>query len=104
MPKRKSFFRLRRRKLNSKGTIMSQAKVDKRKQEKLHRKEIMRKQKIKHYTALCLTAIIGVGIVGYIGYSAYDAVKGTNTSSTSAESVEVNMSAISDYTNSLSND
>ncbi len=83
---------------------MSQAKVDKRKQEKLHRKEIMRKQKIKHYTALCLTAIIGIGIVGYIGYSAYDAAKGSNSSTASSESVEVNMSALSDYTSSLSND
>ncbi len=83
---------------------MSQAKVDKRKQEKLHRKEIMRKQKIKHYAALCLTAVIGIGIVGYIGYSAYDAAKGTNTSTTSTETVEVNMDAISDFTSSLSSD
>ena len=84
---------------------MSQAKVDKRKQEKLHRKEIMRKQKIRHVSALALTAVICVGIVGYIGYSAYDTVKGTNSSSsTTSESVEVNMSAISDYTSSLSAD
>lgn len=51
---------------------MSQEKVDRYKQEKANRKQIMRKEKIANVVRKCIVAVIGVGLIGWIGYSAYD--------------------------------
>lgn len=51
---------------------MSQEKVDRYKQEKANRKQIMRKEKIANVVRKCVVAAIGVVLIGWIGYSAYD--------------------------------
>lgn len=54
---------------------MSQSKVDKRRYEKKHRKEIMRKQKIKKVLAITATVAVILAIVGSIaGVSIYKAI------------------------------
>lgn len=45
---------------------MSQSKVDQRKYEKKHRKEILRKQKVKKVLAVTITIVVIAGIVGSI--------------------------------------
>ena len=55
---------------------MSQAKVDRYKEEKKNRKKIMAKEKrmrIAGYVAGCLVAVGIIGWAGYSGYSAYEA-------------------------------
>ena len=42
---------------------MSQSKVDQRKYEKKHRKEILRKQKVKKVLAVTITIVVIAGIV-----------------------------------------
>ena len=57
---------------------MSQAKVDRYKEEKKNRKKIMAKEKrmrIAGYVAGCLVA---AGIIGWAGYSGYSAMKQAN--------------------------
>ena len=51
---------------------MSQAKVDKYKQEKANRKKIMRKEKIANRLRKCAVAIVAAALVVWIGYSAYN--------------------------------
>ena len=51
---------------------MSQAKVDKYKQEKANRKEIMRKEKLQNTIRRCVVGVVAVALMGWIGYSAYN--------------------------------
>ena len=54
---------------------MSQSKVDQRKYEKKHRKEILRKQKVKKVLAVTITIVVIAGIVGSIaGVKIYKAI------------------------------
>lgn len=77
---------------------MSQAKVDRYKAEKANRKEIMKKEKMKKTLHRCVTAVVCAAIVGWFGYSVY----GTYESNKAKESVEIDYSAISDFTSTLS--
>ncbi|WP_330413519.1 hypothetical protein [Coprococcus sp. AF21-14LB] len=51
---------------------MSQEKVDKYKQEKANRKQIMQKEKRMKVVRKCLYSVIGIALIGWLGYSAYD--------------------------------
>ena len=51
---------------------MSQAKVDKYKQDKKNRKKIMAKQKRQRVLGSCAFAVVILAFVGYLGYSVYD--------------------------------
>lgn len=54
---------------------MSQSKVDKKKYEKKHRKEILRKQKIKKIIAITVTIVVIAAIVGSVaGVKIYKAI------------------------------
>lgn len=54
---------------------MSQSKVDKKKYEKKHRKEILRKQKIKNIIAITVTIVVIAAIVGSVaGVKIYKAI------------------------------
>lgn len=50
---------------------MSQEKVDRRKYEKTHRKELIRKQRIKTALTVILSVVIICGGGGWIGYAMY---------------------------------
>ena len=48
---------------------MSQEKVDKYKQEKANRKQIMQKEKRMKVVRKCLYSVIGIALIGWLGYS-----------------------------------
>ena len=76
---------------------MSQAKVDRYKEEKKNRKKIMAKEKrmrIDGYVAGCLVAAGIIGWAGYSGYSAYEANK-------PMETIYANLDSVTDYMSSL---
>ena len=76
---------------------MSQAKVDKYKEEKKNRKKTMAKEKrqrVAAYIAGCVVAVVIVGWAGYSGYRAYENNK-------PVETIYANLDAISDYMTSL---
>ena len=72
---------------------MSQAKVDRYKEEKKNRKKIMA-MRIAGYVAGCLVAVGIIGWAGYSGYSAYEANK-------PMETIYANLDSVTDYMSSL---
>jgi len=69
---------------------MSQAKVDRYKQEKANRKETIKKEKREHAIRKTVVAIVAVAIVGWFGYSAVNSYNAYQPK----ESVEVDYSAL----------
>ncbi len=51
---------------------MSQAKVDRYKEEKANRKKIMRREKIANKLRKCVVGLVAIALVFWIGYSAYN--------------------------------
>ena len=79
---------------------MSQAKVDRYKEEKKNRRKIMAKEKrvrIASYAAAC---VVAVGVLGWAGYSGYRAYENNKP----VETIYTNLDAISDYMTSLNAD
>ena len=77
---------------------MSQAKVDRYKQEKANRKEIMKKEKTASIIRRTVAAVIAIAVVGWAGYSAVNAY----TSYQPNETVEVDYSAVDNLNAELS--
>ena len=76
---------------------MSQEKVNKYKQEKANRKEIMKKEKMQHMLRRCVVAVCGLALVVWLGYSAYNVYE----ESQPKDSVTVNYDAITEYQTDL---
>ncbi len=76
---------------------MSQKKVDKYKEQKANRKQIMKKEKRAKILRETLLVLVVVGLVGWIGYSAYSSYE----SSQPREMAEVDYEPISSYLNEL---
>lgn len=76
---------------------MSQEKVNRYKEEKANRKQIMRKQKLMHTVRATLMGVVAVALVGWLGYSAY----GIYEDKQPREVVEVDYTAVSAYLQSL---
>lgn len=72
---------------------MSQAKVDRYKYEKAHRKEIMRKEKRKKILNGVLASLVAVAIVGWVGFNMYSSYE----ESQPRKSCEVKLDSISNY-------
>ena len=79
---------------------MSQEKVDRKKWEKANRKMLNRREKIRRRVSTGAVALLCAAAIIFIGYSAYDVV--TETDETS--SIEINLSSISDYEDTLQAD
>ena len=79
---------------------MSQEKVDRKKWEKANRKMLNRREKIKRRLSTGAVALVCAACIIFIGYSAYDVV----TSTDEVETIEINLSSITDYQDSLSVD
>ncbi len=77
---------------------MSQAKVDKYKENKANRKEIMKKEKRVRRLEKIGVSILGLVIVGWLGFSVYSAYE----NSIPKETAEVNYSAVEDYLSNIS--
>ena len=68
---------------------MSQAKVDRYKEEKANRKKVMRKEKIRK----CAVAVVAAALVVWIGYSAYNMYE----SSRPVKEAEVNYQSVDTF-------
>ena len=76
---------------------MSQEKVDRYKQDKANRKQIMRKQRITNFVRKGVLALVALSLIGWLGYSAYDMYE----SGKERVVAEVNYDSVTDYLNSL---
>lgn len=79
---------------------MSQEKVERYKEQKANRKEIMKKEKRARVIRNSVAAVMLVAVVGWIGYSAVDFY----LDNLPREEVEVDYSALSDYEDALYSD
>ncbi|HIW41449.1 MAG TPA: hypothetical protein H9743_04795 [Candidatus Mediterraneibacter vanvlietii] len=77
---------------------MSQEKVDRYKQEKANRKQIMRKQKAMGIVRKLILAVVAIALVGWLGYSAFDIYE----SGKERVVAEVNYDAVTNYLNNMS--
>ena len=77
---------------------MSQAKVDKYKQDKANRQKIMKKQKLMHRFEMTGIAVVTVLLVGWIGFSIYDKASSNDGSK---ETVVFDAGAVQDYMTEL---
>ena len=69
---------------------MSQAKVDRYKQEKANRKEIMKKEKTASVIRKTVAAVVAIAVIGWAGYSAINAYNSYQPN----EKVEVDYTAV----------
>lgn len=76
---------------------MSQAKVERYKEEKANRKKIMAREKRKHIASVICGFAVAIAVVGWAGYSAYSAYE----KSKPMETIYANLDAINDYTSSF---
>ena len=76
---------------------MSQEKVDRYKQEKANRKQIMKKQKLTNALRKCVVAAAGLLLVVWIGYSAYDMYE----SNKEPEKVQIDYRAFNDFSKNI---
>lgn len=79
---------------------MSQEKVNKYKQEKANRKQILKKQKRNRMITKIAGAIVCLAIVGWIGYSVYD----STAKKAAASQTEVDLSSLQDYLSGISSE
>lgn len=84
---------------------MSQAKVDRYKEEKKNRKKIMRKEKIENTILKISGWVVCAAVVVWIGFSAVNASK-SSSSDTAQETTAYTLdtSALDDYMSSLQQD
>ena len=85
---------------------MSQAKVDRYKEEKRNRAKIMAKEKRDERLFKIGASVVALALVAWVGVSAYTSLtrKPETTASTELESFEVNADALTDYLDSLGMD
>ena len=76
---------------------MSQEKVDKYKHQKAHRKEIMRKERMKSLVRRSVLAVLAIALVVWLGFSAHDSWVRNQPRNVA----EVNFDSITEYMNSL---
>ena len=86
---------------------MSQAKVEEHKEEKLHRKEIVKKQRRNRFIGAVVVVAICCAAVIWIGWSLYGTVKSSQEEASKDKQTvvtPVDMSALSDYASSILKD
>ena len=76
---------------------MSQEKVDRYKKEKANRKKNMKKEKLQTVVRRCAYGIVGIVLIGWVGYSVHN----TYESNKAVEEVEIDYTAVSNYTQNL---
>lgn len=75
---------------------MSQEKVNRYKEEKANRKEILAKEKKKKAVTKVVAAVIALALVCWVGYSVYDVATRPDTST-----IEMDASALDSYLSSM---
>lgn len=76
---------------------MSQAKVDRYKEEKKNRKEIIAKEKRQHVFRAALAVIAAAAVLGWAGFSGYQAYQKNKP----LETIYTDITAINDYMTGL---
>ena len=76
---------------------MSQAKVDRYKQEKANRKQIIAREKRMHRLSVICGWAIAAAIIGWAGYSAYNIYENSRP----IETIYANLDSINEYMDSL---
>lgn len=72
---------------------MSQAKVERYKEEKKNRKETMAREKRKHMAGVAAACVVGVALLGWIGVSGYQAYENSKP----METIYTDLTALDDY-------
>ena len=72
---------------------MSQAKVERYKEEKRNRKETMERDKKKRMVSTAALAVVGVVLLGWIGTSAYQVYENSKP----METIYTDLTALDDY-------
>ena len=75
---------------------MSQEKVDKYKHQKAHRREIMRKERMKSLVRRSILAVLAIALVAWLGFSAHDSWVRNQP----RHVAEVNFDSITEFMNS----
>lgn len=75
---------------------MSQEKVNRYKEEKAHRKQIIAREKKKQTLTKLCAGVIALALVCWIGYSVYDTATRPDTSD-----VEIDSTALDDYISTI---
>jgi len=86
---------------------MSQAKVDRYKEEKKNRQQIMKKEKRERMLTNIGLGVVAAAMVVWVGVSAYNGITSSSSDTETAVETEnyvVNVSALEDYLDSLSTD
>lgn len=76
---------------------MSQAKVERYKEEKRNRKKIMAQEKRKHIIGMIAGCLVGVAVIGWAGFSGYRIYENNKP----LETIYTDLTAINDYVSSL---
>ena len=76
---------------------MSQAKVEKYKEQKANRKQTMKKEKIQRIVRNSIAAVVVVAALGWVGYSGITSI----IENIPREEVKVDYNAISNYESAL---
>lgn len=77
---------------------MSQAKVDRYKQEKANRKQTLKKEKMQKILRRCAAAVVAVALIAGFGYSGYNIYE----SKKPKEEISVDYSAMTSLSQALS--
>ncbi len=84
---------------------MSQAKVDRYKEEKRNREKIMKKQKREWLMVKIGCSVVGIVLAVWIGYSVYYTITSSDGAGTAAgETYQINTAALDDFMMTLSAD
>ena len=76
--------------------IMSQEKVDRYKEQKANRKQIMAREKREKFLVKFCAGLVALALVCWLGYSIYDSANKPDTSD-----VAITTTAIDEYVNTL---
>ena len=80
---------------------MSQEKVDRYKQEKANRQQIMKKQKRNRILGIVLTLVIVIGLVAWFGIAVFRNVSASRAASAPAQVTELDLTEVDNYLQEL---
>ncbi|HEY9573920.1 MAG TPA: hypothetical protein VIR32_00080 [Lachnospiraceae bacterium] len=80
---------------------MSQAKVDRYKQEKANRKKIIKKEKFLRRLEISIFALVGIFILGWIAYSGYGMIERSKKENQETVAYQLDNQSIDDFLSQL---
>ena len=83
---------------------MSQAKVDRYKQEKKHRDKIIKKEKRQLAAMKAGVSVVAIALVAWVGVSVYHGLQSEDTTTAEKPSYTVNTSSLDEFITGLNTD